>query len=83
MRHLCLVAESDSLMLQEVDRAAQYAYHDLNKFKEEDWSPSVSDVDCADFVRCIYLSVEYVELVTVSCKISILADSGKKGLTRK
>ena len=84
MRHPCLIAKSDSLMIQEVDRAAQYVYHDLNKFKEEDWSPSVSDVDCADFVRCIYLSIEYVELLTISCKINMYVDSGKKkGLTRK
>ena len=65
-------------MLQEVDRAAQYTYHDLNKFKEEDWSPSVSDVDCADFVRRIYPSIEYVDLVTVSAGISMFVDSGKK-----
>ena len=65
-------------MLQEVDRAAQYVYHDLNKFKEEDWSPSVSDVDCGDFVRCIYPSIENVELLTVSDGISMIVGSGKK-----
>ena len=78
IRHPCVVVESDSLLLQEVDRAAQYAYYDLNKLKEEDWSPSVSDVDYADFVRCIYPSVEYVDLQTVSGGISMIVDSGKK-----
>ena len=73
-----MVVESDSLLLQEVDRAAQYAYYDLNKLKEEDWSPSVSDVDCSDFVRCIYPSVEYVDLLTVSGGISMFVGSGKK-----
>ena len=73
-----MVAESDSLLSQEVARAAQYVYHDLNKSIEEDWSPSVSDVDCVDFVRCIYPSVENVDLLTVSGGISMFVGSGKK-----
>ena len=78
IHHSCVVAESGSLLSQEVDRVAQYAYHDLNKFKEEDWSPSVSDVDCSDFVRCIYPSVECVDLLTVSGGLSMFVGSGKK-----
>ena len=52
-----------SLALREVDRGAQYAYYDLNRFKEEDWEPSVSDTVCTDSVQCIYHSMEYEDLV--------------------
>ena len=77
------IVESDSLLLQEVVRAAQYVHHDLNKFNEEDWSPSVSDADYADFLRCIYPSLEYVDLLTVSGGISMICRQWKEGLIRK
>ena len=65
----CVVAEFlGSLTLREVDQAAQYDYHDLIKFKEENWSPSVSDIDWAK---------EHEGLVASSGVICMFAGSGK------
>ena len=73
-----LAAESTgSPPFGEMDRAAQYANYDLNKFKEEDWSPS------ADFVRqtecsASNQSVDYGDLVTSCGAIGMFIGSGKK-----
>ena len=38
--------------------SAQYANYDLNKFKEEEWSLAVSDVECVQLAQCIYKSMK-------------------------
>ena len=74
-----MVAEPlGSLSFKEVDRGAQYAWYDVNKFTGEGWSPSLSDIEWAELVHFIYASVEYEDLVALSGAISIFAGSGKK-----
>ena len=63
VRKMVLPKMPSSLALREVGLGAQYADYDLNRFKEEDWEPSVSDTVCTDSVQCICHSMEYEDLV--------------------
>ena len=66
VRQMCVVAElTVSPMLRDVVLEAQNKYHDLNKFKEESWSPSVSDIEWTELMQCIFQSVECGDLVAL------------------
>ena len=63
---MCVVAElTVSPMLRDVVLEAQNKYHDLNKFKEESWSSSVSDIEWAELTQCIFQSVEHGDLIAL------------------
>ena len=47
--------------------------------KEKDWSPSLSDIDPADLIQRISLSVDWEDVVTLSEVICMFVGSGMQG----